>query len=175
MNYYQSNSDIPITFLEERQPAKFEILLPATSPSGLSIPDSERSKGYFLFFSKILSYSTILCLLFTTMLQIFCYFSGLSSDSDTSHSNQLFYDSLYRGGGFLLTVVAFLCEMEWTETVRSTALLQYWTTRGIFYVFIALFTFHEYQSEDPLIRSSIWYTVHTLICLGILYSIMVCR
>lgn len=51
---------------------------------------------------------------------------------------------IYRIFGLVFTSIGVLCEMEWTETIRNTSLLQFWTSRGMFYLFISLFTFREY-------------------------------
>lgn len=53
-------------------------------------------------------------------------------------------EMIYRLFGLVFTAIGVLCEMEWTETIRSTSLLQFWTSRGMFYVFISLFTVREY-------------------------------
>lgn len=87
------------------------------------------------------------------------------------------YTLMFQIYSFLFTVVAICCELEVTETIRSTTLLQFWTTRGLFYVFIALLATQQY---DSIVILSLWrfpftinYLVHPLLLNGVLYAVLV--
>lgn len=66
--------------------------------------------------------------------------------------------------------------MEWVEAIRQSTVFQNWLFRGLFYSFLGLFTFVEYQREDVAAVKYGW-TIDsiaiTLVGLGIAYTFMV--
>lgn len=73
------------------------------------------------------------------------------------------------------SIVAFLCEMELTESVRSIQILQSWTLRGFFYIFVSLLTIQEAgvgNGETFIMKYGCFSSAFLAIC-GILYVILV--
>jgi hypothetical protein len=46
----------------------------------------------------------------------------------------------------IFMVIAFICEMEWLEQIRHSAVFQNWIFRGLFYSYLGLFSFVEYAN-----------------------------
>lgn len=140
---------------------------PYERPSGLSLTASP----FFLQFCSIVSILTTLSIGLTVVVQFLCIviMSHFNEPRDA-------YLLVYRLYGFAFACTALCCEMEWTELIRTTSLLQYWSTRGLFYVFIALFLLREYAEVE-------WHVVNLqpliisvgvlLLVLGISYTLMV--
>lgn len=193
MTYYQSSSgdngsnvfNRNITFDGASQPIIFESIsqqLPSSSSSAfqrLTIGNPyERPTGlsptmssFFLKFCSIVSIFTTLSIGLTVIVELLCIviMSHFREPRDA-------YLLVYRLYGFVFACIALCCEMEWTELIRTTSLLQYWSTRGLFYIFIALFLLREYAEVEwdvvdlqPLIIS----VGILLLVLGLSYTFMV--
>jgi hypothetical protein len=134
---------------------------------------STNDRGYFLKFCSLVSSLAALVLSFVIVIHII--FIICISDLTSLRS---IYELVYRLYGLTFGCIGLMCEMEWTETIRTTSLLQYWTTRGLFYIFIALFTLQQY-AEIPLSIRLLDVDIIVLIlgtilaCVGLLYCIMV--
>jgi hypothetical protein len=130
------------------------------------------SRGYFLKFVGFIGGCTALTLGMTVVLHIFCI---ITESSFAKMVN--IYQLIYRCYGLLFAIIGFFCEMEWTEVIRTTTLLQFWTTRGFFYIFIALLTIQEYGDDVYLSSQNGWNLVVivglTLIVFGVIYTLMV--
>lgn len=106
------------------------------------------SQGYFLGFCTLVSSLAAACLALVILTHLACLLAITQLPDMLS-----VYDLIYRLYGLIFACIGFMCEMEWTETIRTTSLLQYWTTRGLFYAFVALFTVREYgEVRLPLLR-----------------------
>jgi len=72
--------------------------------------------------------------------------------------------------------IAFLCEMEWLETIRQSAIFQNWVFRGIFYSYLGIFTYVEYGRAKVFALDVGWVVqsiAALLTVLGFIYTIMV--
>lgn len=77
--------------------------------------------------------------------------------------------------GLVFPIAVFLTEMEWTETIRSSILLQSWTSRGLFYIFIGLFTYEthkEFYSGTKKMRNALFVVSCIMMTFGLVYSFM---
>lgn len=96
---------------------------------------------------------------------------------DTSLSNANAVVHLFlRLYGLIFMSLAFMCEMEWVEAIRQSTIFQNWLFRGIFYSFLGLFTYVEYQREDMAAVKYGWVMdsiAITLSILGLVYTVMV--
>lgn len=106
-----------------------------------AIPPINAFGNRFILFCSVLSITSCTLIFFNLVLQILC---AILVSSPFFFYREIF-STLYRIYGIGFAVLALLCELEWTETVRSTTLLQYWGTRGLFYIFVALLTLKEYS------------------------------
>jgi hypothetical protein len=178
INYYQT-----VPHAQQKNERSFEVgmqLEPdsiageniSEEPSSFQFPSElQQSRGYFLKFCAFISAVTAFTLAATILLQCFCIIVSTSMKESRN-----FYELIYRLYGLSFASIGFFCEMEWTETVRTTSLLQFWITRGHFYIFIALLTIQEYgdliygakRLEAVVLTLGI-----SLIVLGIIYTIMV--
>lgn len=135
-------------------------------PSGLGV-----AANNFLRFCSAVSVLAAVSIGLILILQILC----LASITQFSGPRGC-YLFVYRLYGIIFAVVAFCCEMEWTEIIRTTTLLQYWSTRGLFYIFIALFTLQEYaelQWSFPVLQNVVASVGFSLLILGCIYTLMV--
>lgn len=133
------------------------------------------SKGYFLRFCSLLSSLAAFTLALVCVVHIICLLVI------TNFSDALgVYETAYRLYGLSFAIIGVMCEMEWTETIRTTSLLQFWTSRGFFYIFVALFTVREYGEVTlPLglknLNRVVLFVGGVLATTGVLYAVMVCR
>lgn len=174
-NYYQSVPPHPHQLDDGMDHFEFELSthpVRVLSESEQHPPTNfEQSEGYFLKFCSLLSVFTTLCLFSTILLHAFC----ITATTSFSQSGSCF-EFFYRLYGMLFAAIGFFCEMEWTEGIRTTSLLQYWTTRGLFYIFIALLTIQEYgdvRYHNILISKAAFVQGILLICFGMAYTCMV--
>lgn len=179
VSYYQT---VPPTYEGADRAFEVEMQLPTQSFFGqdfiredqsfYQFPEGiEQSKGYFLKFCSLISGLTALVLMLTIILHGFCIVVSTELKEPKS-----FYELIYRLYGLAFAVIAFFCEMEWTDTIRTTSLLQYWTTRGLFYVFIGLLSIQEYGNVSfgkYSLEKEVLFLEIGLIILGIIYTLMV--
>mmetsp|Transcript_2435 Transcript_2435/g.5163 ORF Transcript_2435/g.5163 Transcript_2435/m.5163 type:complete len:157 (-) Transcript_2435:330-800(-) len=98
-------------------------------------------------------------------------------DTSFSGSNNIVHLML-RIYSLVFMCIAFLCEMEWLEPVRQSAVFHHWVFRGIFYSYLGLFSFVEFSNYriDRLTYSWIPETFSILVfSCGIAYSLLVGR
>lgn len=81
----------------------------------------------------------------------------------------------FRLYGLALYTIAALCEVDWCECLRTSHLLQHWTWRGLFHVFLGLLSMNEYMQMKIAAAGVIGYLGALLIAMGILYTILVRR
>mmetsp|Transcript_2436 Transcript_2436/g.5164 ORF Transcript_2436/g.5164 Transcript_2436/m.5164 type:complete len:184 (-) Transcript_2436:175-726(-) len=95
-------------------------------------------------------------------------------DTSFSGSNNIVHLML-RIYSLVFMCIAFLCEMEWLEPVRQSAVFHHWVFRGIFYSYLGLFSFVEFSNYriDRLTYSWIPETFSILVfSCGIAYSLL---
>lgn len=149
-----------------------EVLHSTPDPNMLRVSGTD-SKGYFLTFCSLVSSLAALSLSFVIFIHVVCILA-ITHLTDLLSACEL----IYRMYGIVFALIGLFCEMEWTETIRNTSLLQSWTTRGAFYIFVALFTMREYAEITLSFR---WIDVNFIILLlgsvltatGVTYSLMV--
>jgi len=81
----------------------------------------------------------------------------------------------FRLYGLALYAIAALCEYDWCECIRTSYLLQHWTWRGLFYLFLGLLSLTEYKQMKIAAAVAVGYLGALLIAMGILYTVMVRR
>jgi hypothetical protein len=68
---------------------------------------------------------------------------------DTSFSSFIAIVHLVlRAYSLLFMLIAFLCEMEWLEAIRQSAVFQSWIFRGVFFSYLGLFSYVEYANFE---------------------------
>ena len=143
-------------------------------PASRSTLPSTQDKGFYLLLTcQLLRYSTAVVLAIILITQCI----GLIHNMHNLQSMTDFYSLLFEVYGVLFIVIALFCELEFTEVIRTTTLLQYWSTRGLFYIFIGLFVL---QSHNHLTLVKIWslrlatiYLVQLLLMMGMMYVLLV--
>lgn len=79
----------------------------------------------------------------------------------------------FRLYGLALYTIAALCEVDRCECLRTSHLLQHWTWRGLFLVFLGLLSMNEYVPMKIAAAVVVSYLGALLIALGIVYTILV--
>jgi hypothetical protein len=185
--YYQQQDELdslPISWAEDLKQSN-ETIYESNSANGMAqfsiggrreggrSIQSGQSSNYFLQFCAIVSITTAATLVFDFFTQVIC----LMIITKFQEPRDL-YLLVYRLYGVMFVTIAIFCELEWTETIRTTAILQFWSTRGLFYIFISLFTLQEYaEIEFTFLKISLQLFVNTigicLLTLGLIYTAMV--
>ena len=83
--------------------------------------------------------------------------------------------TIVRMYGIVLCGVAILAELEITEAIRSSAMLQNWVARGIFYIFLGLLALNNSNYNENLDSSAQTYVTAaslSLVTMGCIYSFM---
>lgn len=85
-------------------------------------------------------------------------------------------DFLYQSYGLFFSVLIVLIEFDMPEIVRASMLLQSWTLRGIFYIFVGMFVMEnhiQYFPSDSFLYLSIVFSGPFVVFIGLLYLVMV--
>ncbi len=125
---------------------------------------------YMLCCCKMFSTFTSLCLFSALVLNSLATLLTISIEELWKYPTR----SILNLYSLIFNCIAFLCEMELTESIRNMQLLQSWTLRGFFYVFISLFSIQEtniHEGSYFRVVNSLS-TIGVLFC-GILYIILV--
>lgn len=127
---------------------------------------------YLLKFYNLVSILTSISIIFTLLLQLSIILitttSLTSFDDVTLLSFHIF--------SILFSVLGLCCEMEWTEFIRQSTILQSWITRGFFYVYIALILFRELKNLEETnvyFQNILVFGSSLLAILGLVYVLMV--
>mmetsp|Transcript_28929 Transcript_28929/g.41250 ORF Transcript_28929/g.41250 Transcript_28929/m.41250 type:complete len:203 (+) Transcript_28929:3-611(+) len=97
-----------------------------------------------LTFCKIFSAFTSICLFCSFLASLFALVVQTTIEEVLNRPIYMILQ-LYCIG---FNCIAFLCEMELTEGIRNIQVLQSWTVRGIFYIFVSFFTLQETNSTE---------------------------
>ncbi len=112
-----------------------------------------------------------------TLLLLFVIQLALVAITIKHHGVDDIYIFLFQCYDIGFAMIGVFCELELTETVRSTVILQYWTSRGLFYVYIALQVTQGYDNitlgHIAGMRVQLYYLSLTLIVLAMLYISLV--
>lgn len=133
--------------------------------------DVELKEDSFLRVYAIFFRLTATCLLVVVCASVLF----LILDTSLSNANSIVHLFL-RMYGLIFMSLAFMCEMEWVEAIRQSTIFQNWLFRGMFYSFLGLFTYVEYQREDRAVVRYGWVMdsiAVTLAVLGVVYTVMV--
>lgn len=127
---------------------------------------------YMLCCCKVFSTFTSLCLFSILVLNSIATLVTISIEQFWTYPSR----SILNLYSLSFNFIAFLCEMELTESIRNMQMLQSWTLRGFFYVFVSLFSIQETNiNEGSYFRAvNSLSTISVLFC-GILYIILVSR
>jgi len=79
----------------------------------------------------------------------------------------------FRLYGLALYTIAALCEIDRCECLRTIHLLQHWTWRGLFHIFLGLLSMNEYMQMKIAAIRVVGYLGALLIAMGILYIVLV--
>lgn len=125
---------------------------------------------YMLFCCKIFSTFTSLCLFSILVLNSIATLVTISIEQFWMYPSR----SILNLYSLSFNFIAFLCEMELTESIRNMQMLQSWTLRGFFYVFISLFSIQETNiHEGSYFRAVNSLSTSSVLFCGILYIILV--
>jgi len=147
-----------------------------TNPENIPlIPNLFGAGDCMLIFCKIFSVCTSISLFCSFLATIFSLLAQTSVDEIINRPVYVILQ-LYCVG---FNCVAFLCEMELTESIRNMQVFQSWSIRGIFYVFVSFFSLQETNSIEYIKDDFInWFNRRAacsiLLC-GVVYIILVCK
>ena len=136
-----------------------------------SSPTEASEQDLFLKYYKIFSCVTAVCLASVMFTSIFLLIVDTKINTVVDFSYLLL--RLY---GLTFNCIAFMCEMEWLETIRQSTIFQNWVFRGIFYSYLGIFTFVEYGKAIVFTVNLSWIVevgAAGLTFLGLVYTIMV--
>lgn len=86
---------------------------------------------------------------------------------------------LFRLFSLMFSIMCLFCEMEWTELIRTSTILQLWITRGLFYIYIGLMVMKEHENISTITFLYPWFGDVVILCsalmglFGCLYLLMV--
>jgi len=102
----------------------------------------DTTNQYMLQFYNMISCLACIAILITFSLQlmiIIIYTSTIVTIEDIIHL-------LYRVFNLSFSLISLCCELEWTEFIRTSTILQYWISRGCFYLYIGIIVYKEKES-----------------------------
>lgn len=131
-------------------------------------PPARVTKGCFLVFYGGFSIFTTVCI--SVAFIVDCVLLIVATVMQSKFDTLQLLLRLYL---IAFNILAFFCEMEWTEAVRTTSLLQSWELRGLFYAFIGLFLIREFGAVFLFRLNVAVYIVGCLMTFcGVVYTIM---
>ena len=128
-------------------------------------------RGCFLWFHYIFSILVVVSMSFSIVVNCSCLLASLIYLVQPFQTTSL----IIRVYLIALLVLAVFCELNWTESIRTTPLLQSWFMRGLFYAFLGFMTIHEYLElfYTTKLKIAVASSGYVVIAIGCVYSIMV--